>query len=732
MLWQATHGSAQQPAVPIGPAQQAQAGGGLELSHLLRILTERYKLIIGAGVLGLIIGIIASLAMTELYRATALIEINSQTTDMLDSVSGRSQQAPRGSSQEMMSTQIGLLRSETLARRVVEDLNLAGDPAFGGNAGSRQQRTDRATAVVSSGAMAEPLRNSMLIKVSYVSTKPELAAKVANGLAEGYIASSLERRYDSSSYARKFLSDQIARTKTALEDSERALNTYSIESSIFRTPGEVVDGKVTEGVTLATSDLAALNDALNVARVKRIATEHAFQNARVDFQSDQTAGTSSLVQQRAELQAQYDERSKLFKPDYPQMRELQTRIGRLESAIATERSRSSGNKRSELRGEYEAAQRIEAELTGKVAAAKGTVQSERTRSIQYGILQREADTNRALYDALLQKYKEVGVAGGIGQSNVALVDAAEPPGGAFRPNIPLNALSGLVLGLALGVGLAFALHLLFDAITDPADVRNKLHLPVLGVIPLENADRTLLEALADRKSDVSEAYYSVRTALKFSRPEGAPKTMLVTSTRPGEGKSTSAYAIASSMARIGSKVLLIDADLRKPTFVSSREDGYGLAHLLGSEEPVKDYVEKTQVENLSLLPVGRFVGSAAELLSSNRLPAIIAEAGHDFEMVLIDGPPVLGLTDAPLLGAAAEATVLVIESGQSRTGNVSEMVRRLHEAGARIIGVILTKVTAGNNSYGYSYYSYNYGSDGVGGRVSSDPTRVLDVSRQEA
>jgi capsular exopolysaccharide synthesis family protein len=716
----------------VGPTQQAQAGGGLELSHLLRILTERYKLIIGAGVLGLILGVVVSLMMTELYRATALIEINSQTSDMLESVSGRTQQVARGNNQEMMSTQIGLLRSEALARRVVEDLNLASDAAFGGSAGSRQQRTDRATAIVKGGAMAEPLRNSMLIQVSFVSNNPELAAKVANGLAEGYIASSLERRYDSSSYARKFLSDQIARTKTALEDSELKLNSYAIASGLFRTPGMVVDGRVTEGMTLAASDLAQLAQALNEARVRRITAEQNYRNSGVEFAADQAGGAGALMQQRAELRAQYDEKAKLFKPEYPQMRELKARIEALDVSINSEKKRTSGNKRAELRGEFESARSAETQLQAKLTTIKGEVQSERSRSIQYTILQRESDTNRELYEALLQKYKEVGVAGGIGQSNVAMVDAAEPPGGAFRPNIPFNALSGLVLGLALGVGLAFALHMLFDAITDPADVRNKLHLPVLGVIPLENADRTLLEALADRKSDVSEAYYSVRTALKFSRPEGAPKTMLVTSTRPGEGKSTSAYAIASSMARIGSKVLLIDADLRKPTFVSSREDGYGLAHLLGSEEPVKDYVEKTQVENLSLLPVGRFVGSAAELLSSNRLPAIIAEAGDDFEMVLIDGPPVLGLTDAPLLGAAAEATVLVIESGQSRTGNVSEMVRRLHEAGARIIGVILTKVTAGNNSYGYSYYSYNYGSDGVGGRVSSDPTRVLDVSRQEA
>lgn len=478
----------------------------------------------------------------------------------------------------------------------------------------------------------------------------------------------------------------------------------------------------------------ALNEALNIARVRRINAEQAWRNSRVEFsaKSAAAANVASLVQERAQLQAQYDEKLKVFKPDYPLMRELQTRITRLEGTISFEQNRATGNRRAELQGEYETARKAEEQLAAKVSASKGEVQGERVRSVEYTILQREADTNRALYDALLQKYKEVGVAGGIGQSNVSLVDRAATPKGAFRPSMPANAGVGLIFGLALGIGLAFMIHLLFDAITDPADVRKKLHLPVLGVIPFESEDRTLFEALADRKSDVSEAYYSVRTALKFSRPEGAPSSLLVTSTRPGEGKSTSAYAIASLMARIGSKVLLIDADLRKPTFISSRQDGYGLTHLLGSDEPLADYAEKTQVENLMLLPVGRFVGSAAELLSSNRLPTIIAEAAEEFEMVVIDGPPVLGLTDAPLLSSATEATVLVVESGSSRTGNVSETVRRLSEIGARIVGVILTKVDSANNGYGYSYYSYNYGSDGVGGRVSSDPARQLDLTRNDA
>ncbi len=705
---------------------------GFELADILRILSEQRRIILGAGVIGLILGIIASLVMTPLYRASTLLEMNDSAAQMIDGAIRTGQNmAARGGNQELLATQIGLLKSEALAQRVAQDLNLANSPDYGGDQGTRDQRTKRAVGNLMNNTDVSAVKGSLLIQVSHVAKDPETAAKVANALAQGFISSSLERRYDSSSFARKFLSDQLQRTKASLEESERKLFDYSIASGVFRTKSVTIDGRTSEGGTLAQDSLASLNEALNSARVRRITAEQAYKSASLDYIGDQSANVVSLVQQRDDLKTQYEEKGKLFKPDYPVMRELQARITQLDNTIVATRSRVSGNKRNELLGEYQSALRAEAEIQASVSAAKGDVQGERGRSIEYNILQREADTNRALYDALLQRFKEIGVAGGIGESNVAIVDRADPPQGAFRPRLPVNAGLGLMLGIAVGIALAFAVHMLFDAIVDPADVRNKLHMPVLGVIPMDTEERSMMEALGDRKSDVSEAYYSVRTALKFSQPKGAPHTLLVTSTRPGEGKSTSAYAIASSMARLGGKVLLIDADLRKPTFVSSRSDGYGLAHLLGTEEPLSAYIEGTQVENLALLPVGRFVGSAAELLSSNRLPAIIAEARETYDMVVIDGPPVLGLTDAPLLGATAEATALIIESRQSRTGNVSEMIRRLAESGSNIIGVILTKVTASGAGYGYSYYSYSYGADGVGGKVSSDPTRSLDVTGEQ-
>jgi polysaccharide biosynthesis transport protein len=714
-------------AVAAVPGQPAI--GGLDFRDLLRVVIERRLIILGAVVLGLVLGIVATFLMTPRYSGTAVLELNSEASEVIDQARGNAQ-ARRVSGMELLGTTVGLLRSEPLARRVAEDLNLASVPAYGGVDGTRQQRMARAVQMVRSGTNVEPVEASLLVQISHSSPEPRYAADVANALAKGFIASSLERRYESSSYARTFLSDQLARTKAALEQSERDLSNYAINARLFRMPGEDVDGQRTEGATLAAEGLAAMNKALNEATVERISAEQTFRNARLDTEGDTAA--RELVQQRATLQAEYEQKAKLFKPDYPQMQQLSAQIARLDAAIGNARGQASSSKRAQLEGAYRAAAQTEAQLAAQVANAREQVQSEEGRSIQYTILKREADTNRALYDALLQRYKEIGVAGGVGQSNVSLVDEAEPPQGPYSPNLILNAGAGLVLGLALGVALAFAVHLLFDTIVTPNDVRQKLHLPVLGVVPMESDGRSLVEALADRKSEVSEAYYSLRTALKFSRPEGAPRSLLITSTRPGEGKSTSAYAIASTFARLNSRVLLIDADLRKPSFLSSREDGYGLAHLLGTEEPLANYTEQTEVPNLDLLPVGRYVGSAAELLSSNRLPVIINEAVGNYEMVVIDAPPVLGLTDAPLLGSVAEATAIVVESRGSRTSSVTEMIRRLSDSGSNLVGVILTKIARSGAGYGYEYYSYAYGGNSeTGGRVSSDPDRVLDLNRAE-
>lgn len=707
----------------------SEAGAVLELREILRIVGERYRIILLVTFLGLVLGIGASLLTTPRFRASVLLQYDPQANDALEQ-SRSPLLRPMVANQEMLATQMGLLKSEALAMRVAQDLDLAGNPNFGGKSGSRDERLKRAAAVVQGGIEVEAVKNSLLLRVSYSSPDPAMAAQVATALGQTFITTNIERRYASGAYARRFLSEQLGRTKTALEQSERAVNDYAIRTGLFRAPGQLVDGKASESVTLTVTDLAAMEEALNQARIRRVTAQSAWSNGASDQPADKTA-VNTLTQQKAQISAQYAQNLKTFKPDYPAMQELAAQMAHLDSEIARERARGKGDDTARLKAAYRAALQAESDLTARVAAAKNEVQGERGRSIQYTILQREADTNRAQYDALLQRLKEVTTASGIQQSNIALVDDAKVPPAPYRPRIVFNAMIGLGFGLLAGLVAAFAMHLLFDVVVLPEDARGKLGLKVLGIIPRAADNLPLSVLLADRHSSVSEAYYSMLTALKFARSEGMPRTLCITSSNASEGKSTTSYAIAVMSARLGHNVLLIDADLRRPTFVS--EDARwapGLGHLLSSDDPLSRCARSTAQERLSLLPVGELSGSPAELLSSVRLPSLIAEAAATYDLVVIDGPPVLGLTDAPLLASVAEATVVVIESGKTRTGNAHDMVRRVREAGGLVLGAVLTKVSGKSAGYGYDY-QYHYTGSEAGSKAHIDLDAKPDVAKTD-
>ena len=257
-----------------------------------------------------------------------------------------------------------------------------------------------------------------------------------------------------------------------------------------------------------------------------------------------------------------------------------------------------------------------------------------------------------------------------------------------------------------GIGAAVALDILNDTIKTREDVRSKLGLACLGAVPRRRGKGTLIEDLSDPTSPVSEAYSAVLAALRFSTPTGAPKTLLVSSTRASEGKSSSALALAQNHARRGATVLLIDSDLRRPAF-KAESTKTGLTTLLTNDESIAGYVVTTQHENMWLLPCGPIPPNPADLLSTPRIKQIVAEASRQFDMVIVDGPPVLGLADASLLASACGNAMIVIESGKTRTRSAREAVERIEAAGAHIVGVTLTMSAAEASHYGYRLYQYS-------------------------
>ena len=702
----------QYPAEPagLGPGQRTYSAANiLDFGTLMRILHHWRYLVLGAIALGIAGAILITLMTTPVYRATVTLEANPPSVSISDE-QAKQQQDFASNTYDFVATQVGLLSSLSVAQRTAQDLNLANDPNVVSQELEGSQRLKAAAAVVRGGLKVKEPESGTLINFTYDSTSPRLAAQIANGIADSFINTALQRRYEASAYARNFLERQISKTRGDLERSERALVAYAQAQGIINT-GVGPDGQPTGGDTgsLQGESLVALNKALADATARRVAAEGAYRQAMATGPtSEVTSSTLQLRQQLATLQADYQQKRTFMKPEHPEMLSLKAQIDELNKQIASASGQMASARTNTLLADYRAAASAERALQGRVSALKGAVLNLRGRSIQYNILQREVDTNRGLYDALLQRYKQIGVAGGIGISPVSIVDRADTPYFPFKPNLFLNLVVGLGLGLLAGIAGAVGLEFLNDTIKSREDIRRKLQLPCLGSVPKTSAKDAFIEDLKNPTSMISEAYSAVVAALRFSTESGMPKVMLVTSTQPGEGKSSTALALAQNFARRDLRVLLIDSDLRKPAFKAA-SDQIGLSKLLTTDDPLSAHVIETQHSNLWLLPSGPLPPNPADLLSTGRIRKIVAEAGDTFDLVVIDGPPTLGLADAPLLAAAAGNVLFVVESGRTRTRAAVEALNRLETTGTHILGATLTKLVDGGGGYGYSRYGYGYG-----------------------
>ncbi len=697
---------------PFGPVRghglhwnERNDGSGLDLAAIVRILREHWKIIAATIVAGMALAVVVTMLTKPLYRADVTLEVNAPRVEILNEEQRAQQQA--GNSWDFLMTQVGLLKSRSLAERVAQDLNLASNPDFVPQDGDAATRLKIAAGKVAGGVKVTPPEDGQLIIFSYTSDSPQLAARVANGLADGFLNSSLQRRFDASNNARDFLQKQIAKTRTDLERSEKQLVQYAQAEGIINTGSGEAGSTTTDASSLQGSSLVALNSALAEATARRIAAEGAYRQARLaGGSSDVQNATSALRGTRAALQSEYQDKRTLLKPDHPDMQALQSRIDEIERQISAEQSRLAGGKATSLLADYRGALAAENALKSRVDQLRGSVLDLRGRSIQYNILQRDVDTNRSLYDALLARYKEVGVAGGVGNSPVSIVDRAEVPGGPFKPNLMFNLIAGLGLGLLLGIAAALAMEFLNDVIKTRDDVRNRLSQACLGVVPRRDGKGSIVQDLEDNSSHVAEAYSAILASLRFTTDHGAPLTMLVTSTAPAEGKSSSAFAMAQNYARRGERVLLIDFDLRRPVF-KAHSNRQGLTKLLTNDEPLRGHLLDTQYENLWLLPCGPTPPNPADLLSTPRFAAILREASEHFDRVIVDGPPLLGLADAPLLATAAQHVVMVVEAGRTRTKAARQAIDQIRSSGAQILGVILTKSTEEASTYGYRLYRYS-------------------------
>ena len=700
----------------------------------LRVVQRWKWLIAGSFAVSAILALLVTLLMTPQYTAEATLEIQRQN-DRITQVRGVE---PETSSVDMefYQTQYGLLQAHSLSERVATDLRLYSEPQFfemfgdGETAASiranpaanstavRQERIRRAGATLLKRVNIAPVRLSRLVSVRFTSPDPQFSARVVNAWTRDFVQAELERRFDATSYARRFLEQHLEQLRGRLEQSERQLVAYAERQRIINIPSSVSSSAVPGSATvterpLVAEDLSALNQQLNEATAARMMAESRLHGRGGETpEALQNSAISTLRERRAEMAAERARMLTQFEPQYPPAQALSNQIQDLDRSIAREEGRVNGM----IRSAYASAVQREQALHSRVATLQEDLLNLRGRTIQYNIYQRDVDTNRQLYDGLLQRYKEIGVAGGVGVNNVAIVDPGQIPNRPSSPNLIRNILLAMIFGGILGVGLAFAFEQIDETISNPGDVERALSLPLLGTIPKSDSDDPRQD-LGDRKSPLVEAYLSAQTSLGFTTDHGTPKSFIVTSTQPAEGKSTTAYALAHSLARTGRSVVLVDADMRSPSLhhLFDVKNEQGLSNYLAGSGNLLAMVRKGSDEGPALLPAGPPPPNAAELLVGDRLGHAIQELQNHFDHVILDVPPVMGLADTPLIASRVEGTIFVVESHATRSSRALIAVRRLKDAHARILGVLMTKFESKRAHYGYGYdYGYGYGNSNNG------------------
>ncbi len=709
------------------------------LRDYLRVLIKRKWIVLGciAAVFGG--SLVATLRTTPIYDAVGSIAIN-KPDPILQSLRDANTMADYYDPTDL-DTEVRILRSDLLALEVVKQLNMDRLPEYGGKAApsssSLELTTDalqpdsaRATALLGSfkanlRVMLEP--NTRIIDIHYRSPNKELAARVVNTIANTYIEQNFKTRFESTMQASDWLSRQLVDLQMKVETSQEKLVKYQKDHQILG-----IDDK--QNITTAKLDelnkelTAAESDRMQKESVYRLAesgdSESANSTMNGAMQDKVTASTSALLEklheQKADLQIQIAQLSTQFGPAYPKLAQLNNQIQEIDTQTQNEMKKVA----SRLRGDYMASLQRENMLRAALEQQKQQQNKLNESAIEYSFLKRDFETNRTLYEGLLQKLKEAGVTAGLRSNNIRQVDIARTPGAPAEPNIPRNLGFGFVLGLTSGIGLAFLLEGIDNTVRTPEQAQVISGLPSLGMIPLgsrtniEASSRSLSVASSKEvvelitqsrpQSQMSEAYRALRTSLLLTSVGAPPKVILVTSALPQEGKTTTSINTATVLAQKGTRVLLIDADLRRPSIHKTLGIGprIGLSNVLTGGATLQEATFRSSfLPNLYILPAGTPPPNPAELLASAQMAEILVGLREQYDHIVMDTPPTLSVTDAVVLSPSADAVVLVIRCGQTTKPALRRSREILSQVNARVSGVLLNAVDLDSPDY-YYYYEY--------------------------
>ena len=731
------------PAEKRGPAPEWEQ----EVIHLrdyLEVIIRRKWLIASFLMLTFISTLIITLAMPKRYESLATLEIN-QNEQNITKFENLRADTPHWQSERYYGTQVALLTSSAILRRVIDQLDLADHPVIrelffeseepgilhllkqrfaeklkalksSGKKGSpsdavpfteEMEIRDMLAAYLKDGLNVTTSRMNSLITVTFLSVDRRLSRDVVATLCEEFINWKMEQKLEASRRAQHFLMRQIDQAKINLEKSEEAMNRFAKQAGIVSMEGKL------NSVYL---ELEELNTAMAEAETELIAKEAIYHQALADGPSNLNQALNSLIiadlkTEYARLRSEYEQLSITFQEGYPAVQSVKARMQSIESRIAAEERKIFQS----MKSDYLTVREKVARLKSRVEAQKGQALALNERATQYKIMAREVETNKSIYESLLGRSREIESMVGVSSSNISIVSQASMPILPAKPNVKLNLLLAIAVGVLGGIGLAFFLEYFTDTVTDPDEISDRFRIPILGIVPLVKEGDFPPEKTAfhNARAPLSEALRTTRVSLQLAGSASHVRSILITSNHPGEGKTTLTSNLALTFARAGEKVVVVDADMRKPRIHKVFNDK-GLTSLPGLSNflaglAAKGIIHRDGIENLYYIPAGPIPPNPVELLASERFVKLLRFLESRFDRVIVDAPPHQGFADVLVLSQCVGGVVLTASMGEIRRAELRQFKKSVLNTQGTILGCIINKVDI-TRRYGYqSYYQYyNY------------------------
>lgn len=732
--------ASREDAAASGAAEDPQ-GGGRDLRDYWRALVQRRLVILSC--LGVTVASTATLTLfsTPEYQSTTTLQIDRQAPDILTYKDVVGADPSYAAYQDFYQTQYKILQSRSVIRLAIERVDLLNRPEFATRernlfariyrgckqalSGDRveQDPLEPAFAFVEENLSVHPIRNSQLVEVSFTDRDPALARDLAQAMSDAYLQFNFHSRYDTTGMAKEFLTKEVARLQTEMSQLERQLQEYSTQNEILSLSDGTQD--------ISEQALGDLNRRYIEARGRLVVAETRHQSVQ-DSAPDALPEVlnspliANLKQQYAEVERRHSQMAERFKPDWPPLMQLQEELTQARARLVLETDAMAGQVGAVASADYNKAKAEVLNLEHQVADQKDEVQRVNRDAIQFAGLKAAIETKRRVLSDLVARQSETETTDRLKDtrtSNIRVVDAAETPIEPVRPNKKLNLLLSLLLGSCLGVGMATLLDYLDNTIKTEQDIVRVAHLPVLGYVPKFQPLRVVSEGASgemdprridmtsfhDARSAFAEAYKNLRTSLLLASPDHPPRHILVTSCQPQEGKSTVSMNLAIVLTQLGRRVLLVDADLRRPRLHKTLglQNGVGLSNFLSGNAAPGDILQETEVPGLFAVTSGPIPPNPSELLGSPSLGTLLEglRREHSFDHVIFDSPPLLSVSDPVILAARMDGTIVVVRACETTRDSLAHVATRLRQSRARVVGAVLNVLTED----GQKYYSSRYG-----------------------